>query len=401
MPTDRELPETLFDHFDRTDYSPAAGGESAFQFLNRVDGAYWDQIRNLIERWYARYPAEVRLDLRGRLRSDDNDQHAGAAWELYLHAVFANLDYSLVVHPSLDDQNARPDFLVSKGAQAFYLEAVTLLEAEAESQAEARVSLVYDAINRKVHHDRFYLAIEQARIGRTQPRLKALFAQLNHWLRILDYDALVRLSAQPHRLPTTKWSGGDWSFTFRVLPIRPDRPKSNVSRIIGIEHARGRMVNDHEVIGDRLRRKVRKYGPLTHPFIIALNYRRWTASEDQLQKALFGYLDEGSEGMRTGTLPDHWPTSLRGLWTSRAGPKETSLTGVLCVEHFTLARPTEFMPTLWLNPWADSTPMTVPPFTIVHIDQHTGIKSIIKPKVATRTLIGVDSTWPRAEPFPD
>jgi|SRR5665811_313543 len=398
---DADPPDRLFDRLDRSNGSPAEAGEAQFEFLNRVAGDYWDQIRGLLEMWYCRYPVKERSDLRGRLRSDDNSQHNAAAWELYLHEIFTQLGFMVEIHPSLQAKDTHPDFLISKGTESLYVEVLTLLEPEANRQEERNVGLVYDAINRYVHHDRFYLVVEQAQIGTTLPRLKPLFAQLNNWLHSLDYADLLSLSSQPNRMPTTSWSAADWFFAFRVILVRQNRTKSRDNRIIDIEHARGRMVNDHEAIRERLRRKVQKYGPLVHPLIIALNYSRWTSGEDQLQKALFGYLDEGCEGMRTGIIPDTWPKSLRGLWTSKRGPSTTSLSAVFCAENHSLARPTEVQLTMWVNPWSEHPLPITPPFRTVNINRLTGMTDIRQPTITARTLIGVDPTWPLGDPFPE
>lgn len=398
-PIDSGSPIRLFDLLDRSNCTPAEAGESRFEFLNRVAGVYWDQTRGLIDLWYGRYPVEDRADLRGRLRSDDNNQHSAAAWELYLYEVFTQLGFKIEIHPSVQGKNTHPDFLISRGTEVFYVEVLTLLEPEANRQEERNVGLVYDAINRNVHHERFYLAVEEVQIGASLPRLKPLFTQLNRWLLSLNYGSLLPLLSQSNRLPTSSWSAGDWFFTFRALPVGQDRSKSRDDRIIGIEHARGRMVNDHEVIRERLRRKAQKYGKLVHPLIIALNYSRWTSGEDQLQKALFGYLDEGSDGMRTGMIPDIWPESLRGLWTSKRGPSTTNLSAVLCTENHSLARPTEVQLTMWVNPWSEHPLPITPPFRTVSVDGLTGMTSIREADITARALIGVESSWPLGNPF--
>lgn len=97
-----EAPMTsLFDHFVRTDASPSAESEDYFTFLNRVDTPFWAEVRRVLDVWFSRYPGERAPALRREFRSRRGRQQRGAFWELYLHELFLQLGYSVVVHPGL------------------------------------------------------------------------------------------------------------------------------------------------------------------------------------------------------------------------------------------------------------------------------------------------------------
>lgn len=94
---------SLFDHFVRTDASPSAESEDYFTFLNRVDTPFWAEVRRVLDVWFSRYPGERAPALRREFRSRRGRQQRGAFWELYLHELFLQLGYSVVVHPGLAD----------------------------------------------------------------------------------------------------------------------------------------------------------------------------------------------------------------------------------------------------------------------------------------------------------
>ena len=49
----------IFSAVERTDPSPGGHRESHFQFIDRVAGHYWDQVRDLVEEWFSRFCADA------------------------------------------------------------------------------------------------------------------------------------------------------------------------------------------------------------------------------------------------------------------------------------------------------------------------------------------------------
>src|SRR5689334_20162531 len=68
----------IFSAVERTDPSPAEHRESHSQFIDRVAGPFWDQVRNLVEEWFSRLCSDAQADVKGRLRSRDDRQSKGA-----------------------------------------------------------------------------------------------------------------------------------------------------------------------------------------------------------------------------------------------------------------------------------------------------------------------------------
>ncbi len=126
----------LFDQLERTDTTHAAYTESQFAFLDRVAGPYWEQVRQLLDEWFAQIPPEHKDHLRTRFQNSDDRQHRSAFWELYLHELFRRLGFTATHHPELPGSSNQPDFLFERGDDAFYLEAVMLGDSDKESREE-------------------------------------------------------------------------------------------------------------------------------------------------------------------------------------------------------------------------------------------------------------------------
>src|SRR5690348_2749230 len=67
--------------------TPMAYGETQFGFLQRANTPFWSRVRDVIERWFAGFPANRRDHIEKRLRSDDSRQFYAGMWELYIHQV--------------------------------------------------------------------------------------------------------------------------------------------------------------------------------------------------------------------------------------------------------------------------------------------------------------------------
>ncbi|MFD8560550.1 hypothetical protein ACFV1N_25030 [Streptosporangium canum] len=99
----------IFSAVERTDPSPAGHGDSHSQFIDRVAGPFWDQVRDLIEDWFSQLCSDAQADVRGRLRSRNDRQSKGAFFELYLHECLLRMGYTVTCHPEIDGTSHRSD----------------------------------------------------------------------------------------------------------------------------------------------------------------------------------------------------------------------------------------------------------------------------------------------------
>jgi hypothetical protein len=147
---------SIFSTTPRTDPSPAAHGDSHFQFLDRVSGPYWDEVRDLLEDWFSRLCPDAQADVMGRLRSKDDRQFNGAFFELYLHECLLRMGYSVKCHPKLESTNRRPDFLAEKDGRSIYFEARSASSSDVAVGAAARRNTVYESLD-KLDSPNFFL----------------------------------------------------------------------------------------------------------------------------------------------------------------------------------------------------------------------------------------------------
>jgi hypothetical protein len=183
----KPAPDKLFGDFQRTDSSPARDTEPSFDYLNRSAGAFWDNVRTELERWYAEYPDASR-DLRSRFQDPDEHQDLAAWWELYTHTLFRRLGYEVEVHPPMSGSTKNPDFLVSGESTSFYVECVTMF-GDANVDNPAGRAWICECTNRAKHPD-FMVNLDIEQVGIAQPGVSQVTQPVEDWLETLDADAI-------------------------------------------------------------------------------------------------------------------------------------------------------------------------------------------------------------------
>ena len=85
----------LFDDIERNELDYENLPESIFGYINHDDSRGATHMRNTLESWFKGFPLRHRKDLRERFRSDDDQNHEGAFFELFLHELLTRLEFSL------------------------------------------------------------------------------------------------------------------------------------------------------------------------------------------------------------------------------------------------------------------------------------------------------------------
>jgi hypothetical protein len=112
----------LFGAYTRVNASPPTVAESSYEFLDRAAGGRYSKIRDLLEDWFTYFPENARNDLRKRFIKRDEGSHLGAWWELYIFSLYRHLGYKIKRDPVIAGSPTTPDFLVTKGTEALYVE---------------------------------------------------------------------------------------------------------------------------------------------------------------------------------------------------------------------------------------------------------------------------------------
>jgi hypothetical protein len=189
---------------------------SHFSYLNSSARPQLGLVRELLETWLSRYTAMEKAELRARLRSPDNWDHAAAFFDLFLHELLVTLECSVIPHPVVLGTNKRPDFLVtSSSSDRFCLEATICSDKSPGDRAkESRINAAYDALN-ELDSPYFFLRIEMNATGRTQISGHRVRAFVRRKLRDLDPDQIR--DGGVHPIPKWHFNENGWSIEFQPI----------------------------------------------------------------------------------------------------------------------------------------------------------------------------------------
>ena len=388
-------PNQVFSDRDRTDALPSGHNESTAAFLDRVSGHYWDQVRDLIEAWVSRFPADSRADIIGRLRSPDYAQHSGAYWELYLHETFTRSGFAVTVHPAVDGGTRQPDFLVTRGTESFYVEAKCLVSKATDAGESARKRRLYDALDR-IHCQNVFLQIDVNHVGSADLPTKALRRKLEQWAASINPDAIVVDDQHYDVADRFRWSHSGWELEFRAFPVKAEaRGKSDHRPLAIFGPIEAAWINDDVTLRSALTDKGSAYGELDRPLVIAINSFAFSHDDFDTMNALYGteqitfsLTSRDAPPVPTRARDGYW---LRGTWAHQ------HVAGVLIGRSIAEYRPTA-APTLWTHPEPNEAvaPLSVWRVAEAMID-HIEYRD---PAAPLHELFGLPVIWPVGEAFP-
>jgi hypothetical protein len=334
--------------------------------------------------------------LRGRLKAKPALQFESAFWELYLHEFHLCLGFDVEVHPP-GPRTTRPDFLLTRGFERFYLEAVVPVPSEGTLDQPPGSATVTEYVDAADSPD-FLLSLRFIAGGGPTPRRKRVIAEVERWLETLSWSDFHDGRRATPVLPETEVAVDDWVIGLRAHPRSPaDRGNPNGPTIAVFP---GMAAFPDAVMAatvPTLDEKASKYGELDAPHVIAAWVMSPFAHERQVGSALYA----ADLPLGTGSHPIVMPPDehRQGLWTPdqarRDRPSAVLLAGNFDFNYNAIGR---HMPRLWHNPWAQRPLDAELPFAASRVapDERT-IEN--KPATASASaILGVDQTWP-GEPF--
>jgi hypothetical protein len=393
----------LFDDLSRTDRSPASSAESHFAFLNRVDRPYFAAVRDLLEDWFTRFPAEAQKDLRARFRSDDKAQCLGAFWELYLHETHRCLGFELERDPAVPGTTRRPDFLIRGGAKPFYLEATTITYNKREAAQRRREDLLVDLISEAFDPD-FFVTMGRVAPGPTAPRRNEVIGPIERWLSSLDWESAYALSERHEWVPPEEeFRPRGAYFLLRAHPRWPRIRGNRNFPTIAAGPGRAGFHNEGDPIYEDLHDKASRYGRPDHPFVIAALCLRDFVEDRDVEFALYG-----PEVFRVPIRPEggggeaYVDRNPRGLWQRGAKQRATRVSAVLAAVQLAPYTVTRSAPTLWTNPWAAKPLEAELPWRTVSGDLEANSLVTTEATREPHEILGLPSDWPGpGRPFDD
>jgi hypothetical protein len=391
---------SIFSAVERTDPSPAGHGDSHFEFIDRVAGHYWDQVRGLIEDWFSRLCPDAQADVRGRLRSRDDRQSKGAFFELYLHECLLRMGYTVTCHPEVEGTSRRPDFLAEKDGGAVYVEARSASSSDVVVGAAARVNTLYESLD-KIDSPNFFLWIDVEEQGGDPLRARPLRSKLEKWLRELDPDAYRDRGNGRRDFPDLSYEADGWRIQFHALPKSPEARGKEGVRPLGIfGGGRAFLVHDEEGIKNALSDKGSAYGPLGAPYVVAVASSSITTDDYDVKNALYG-----TEALLIGTgpggetNPDALVRNPDGYWYKGDHWDHRHVSAVLVVKQLHPAFVGSQQHTIWEHPDPEWSVPPLPMWRRSTVDAH-GAMHFANPARTPTEWFGLTNPWPTGEPFP-
>ena len=275
----------LFDQFVRNDHRPAYRSEPDYEFLNQSAWPAYENIRKVLERWFAGYPASHKVDLCARFRKNDHN-HASAYFELYLYQVLSRIGLSPEVHPDPDRGKGRPDFAITGAAgNRCYLEANVVIKPRWDSDDPLEVELL-DAIDAvaETHPTQIGVVVSTKGVLERSHQKNPIRRQVREWLESIDPIALS--PADPYHNPRQCIRRDGWVAELVAIPLsRPSR------RLIQMGPTKIGFLDEGPILAKNLRSKVRRYGTLDRPLILAINTNDVFTSDQDEHEALLGTQD--------------------------------------------------------------------------------------------------------------
>lgn len=347
----------LFSDAERTDSSPAGHDEPHWAFLDRSSMPLAESSRLLLEEWFAGMCEEAKLSIRSRLTSESDEAFSAALWELLLYRLFTRQGYDVQCEPSLPNSSKLIDFLVSRGDEAFYVEATIARRSASEQGADARRSRIYRGIDDQVTSRNFMLSIQVEDAGEVElPNLAALARRIQAWLDDQDPDAVTEQYADGEgELPELRWSDSGWVIVFEAIPVKPEARTDAPRRVLGMfMDETGGLINGEAPLRNALRgKRPSRYGDLDWPYVVAVcEYPFLLGDEGWHRKnALFG-----TSGVRYGEGIE--PEEVRsgdGFWRGPGNrPLNTRVAAVLFGSHVAPWNVDRLRLEWWPHPFAAS-----------------------------------------------
>jgi hypothetical protein len=322
----------LFDDIAQKNFAPKGYAQPEFDYHNTSGRAEYAHIRELLESWFSRYPVEAAKDLRSRFRSEVDNAHRGAFFELLTHELLLKLGCDVVVHPEVGNQSTRrPDFRANREHETFLVEArVTTHVSEAEAKAAARRNEFYDVLDRTLDSPDFFICLRMRGAPNRAPSAKSMRMFLESRLRGLDPD-VVEAELRRGEERTWPYERDGWQIDFFPIPKGPESRGRPGVRPLGLfaPEPLVQRLDPVTPIRRAIEKKAGSYGDLDLPYVIALNTLGEFSSREHVLEALYGgevlvhsRYDDGTTDMRFERNPD-------GAFVGVDGKRNTRVSAVL------------------------------------------------------------------------
>ena len=328
----------LFDVIARTEERARHNRETLYSHLNISASSLAELIRVTLEQWFSGYPDEHKAALKEAFIAQ-GDQSAFT--ELLIYELLKRIGAeNVVVHPSIQGTDKRPDFKAELSGCGIILEVKNSIDI-----GNPRIEEFCDGFNGEYETTGYMLDLSFEGPFDTPISVKNFIRFIDAEAAILYRDTLRTFLEDPDQIPTWIFQSGNDKIHVRPIPSC-DLERIYERPIGAMSPYSAYVIDNAETLRRSLKKKASRYGVLSMPYIIVINFEAGFLEDIDIAQALFG--TELFRFSPHGGDPD-FSRANDGLW---AADRNTRVSGVLIVDG---ADPWSFSkrkPVLWLNPWA-------------------------------------------------
>lgn len=317
----------LFDKKERTDPNPSSHMEGQYQFLDRCSISGLEEVRQTLNNWFNNYPSKERKELKQRFITE----FSSAFFELFLHELFFQIGFDVVVHPDLPGTSKKPDFLVWKGGLEFYVEAREAKDLSDDNKSiKNNYNHFYDLLN-QIDSPNFFLFIKELNIkSLALPSISKVKKHLEIEMNSRDPDVIkknIESIGSIKNADSITYEDEKVKITIALIPRTMTRGETGL-RAIGVYPIESTWGDTDGAIKSVIKKKATKYGELDKPYLICVNSTGLLTDDYSIQNALFGSL-KLSISTNPENLDEKWFREKNGIFMGPKGPQFTRVSGVL------------------------------------------------------------------------
>lgn len=341
------------------------------------------RVRAVMEGWLSRYPEVHRDGLVARLRSNIDEQHRSAFFELFIHELLIVNSFTIMeIEPTLQHTTKKPDYLVQApdGGRAYVECVIAWGKSPAETAATNRLNQALRAVDTYPCETHF-LDLHVRGSPDSPVPINQMKAAMKAW-----GDQLKPGESAP---PFTYSFGG-----MRLMLTAWPKNTPKAGRAIGVRHFPVETVTTDGNLKAAIEGKAKRYGELDLPYIVAANSDAFFQTESDVLDVLMGTLGVAGVMMKDGMSKMEHYREPNGIWRGPNGPRNQVVSGVLAtkgIHPWNFANKTA---RLVRNPWA-ARPLPPFPLGVDETNPVDGKWTSTDGKTAG-AILGLPEHWPES-----
>lgn len=342
----------LFDKTSEIIDGPSDNNENSFNYYHKSNRKDIMLIRETIEDWFLSYPDAEKIELKNRFKKDMDSSF----YELFLYQMFKKLEFSITIHPELENSSKRPDFLIEKDGVKSYVEAKVCYDKTQEEMAfDRRKNQFFDNLS-KVRIKGFLLRIAELEFKtKKQPSVKELIPKIEERVKKLDPKILT---LEMEKLgfdgcPNIDFENQDFKIKIQPIPLIESQRNKISKNPIGMFPIETYWGGGKEALRDSILKKAKRYGKFKIPYLICVNaLGHKTTDKVDVENAIWGslkYTFSDYKNFVNGTMS----RESDGIFFNSGKKKLTNVSGVFVSKVFPSNVPNA---KYWIyeNPFADN-----------------------------------------------